>query len=353
MPSEDVKRFFDWAKKVKKLLQQNSETFVNELPDAYKWMSYREQKILEREPENYQQIQDEFIKLSGETAKKLHLDCLQKLKEARKHRIGTKVRLRKILLYVYYYMKYIHPKFIFGEMENEAELIIKNFWSCYLDELIEYRKAIDPDYIHWLIEFEKLTKDMEIKIDRRKFSKIEDEYKLLLKDDKEIEFEEKLLREFEKDLDCWESQKVEFKKRATSKHVIAESIAGFATAEGGRIYIGVRPDKTVEGIEGLDTGRSRDVKQRQILDASKQIVKPAIRVKVHFILVDFMRTIVRIDVPKGNEPIYFADYRPYIRDLSSTRKLNPLEVKHIYHKHFQKESEEDEPKTDERSKTPD
>ena len=238
LPSEDVNKFFEWAEKVKELLEQNSEEALNELPDAYRWMSYREEKILEKEPENYQKIQDLFIKLSGESAKKLHSDCLKKLKEAQQHRIGTKVRLRKILLYVYYYEKYIHPKFIYGEMKNEAKLIIEKFWADNLDELAEYRKAIEPDQMQWLIDFEKLSKGMGVKIDRKKFSRIENEYKLLEKDDKEIEMEQELLNQFERDLDCWETNKIEFKKRATSKHTIAESIAAFATAEGGRISIG-------------------------------------------------------------------------------------------------------------------
>ena len=45
LPSEDVNKFFEWAEKVKELLEQNSEEALNELPDAYRWMSYREEKI--------------------------------------------------------------------------------------------------------------------------------------------------------------------------------------------------------------------------------------------------------------------------------------------------------------------
>jgi hypothetical protein len=47
-----------------------------------------------------------------------------------------------------------------------------------------------------------------------------------------------------------------------------------------------------------------------------------------------LKTVVRIDVPKGEEPAYFVDYRPYTRDLSTTRKLEPTELKSLYQQHF-------------------
>ena len=58
---------------------------------------------MKNDPDDYQLIEGTFIQLSGESAKKLYKNSLEKLKEAKKHRIGTKIRLKKILSYLYTY----------------------------------------------------------------------------------------------------------------------------------------------------------------------------------------------------------------------------------------------------------
>lgn len=142
-----------------------------------------------------------------------------------------------------------------------------------------------------------------------------------------------LSEQLKEDIETWECQTVEFKKRATSDHEIAEAIAGFATSNSGRIYIGVGDDGQITGVDAVSDGMERDAYQRRIAHISRDLVKPPIRVKVDFIETE-SRTVVRIDVPKGEEPAYFVDYRPYTRDLSITRKLEPTELKSLYQQHF-------------------
>jgi len=143
-----------------------------------------------------------------------------------------------------------------------------------------------------------------------------------------------LVKQLRQDIETWECQTVEFKKTATSDHELAETVAGFATSNIGRIYIGVADGRQITGIDNVSTGIDRDAYQRRIARISRDLVNPLIRVRVSFIEIE-SRTVVRIDVPKGEEPVYYVDYRPWIRDLSTTRKLEPSELKSLYQQYFQ------------------
>lgn len=137
------------------------------------------------------------------------------------------------------------------------------------------------------------------------------------------------IKQLREDIKNWECQEVEFKKTATSDHEIAEAIAGFATSNVGRIYLGVDDGGSVTGLDHIKNGADRDVFLRRIANISRNIVKPPIRVSVTFIEFNGM-LVAKIDVPKGEEPIYYVDYRAWTRDLSVTRKLEPTEIKNLY-----------------------
>jgi hypothetical protein len=142
-----------------------------------------------------------------------------------------------------------------------------------------------------------------------------------------------LVNQLKQDIETWECQSVEFKKTATSDHELAEAIAGFATSNIGRIYIGVNDDGQITRVNNVSTGTEKDAYQQRIANISRIIVKPPIRVKISFIEIE-TETVVRIDVPKGEEPVYYVDYRPYTRDLSITRKLEPSEVRNLHRLQF-------------------
>lgn len=139
----------------------------------------------------------------------------------------------------------------------------------------------------------------------------------------------KFVEQLKRDIETWECQEIEFKKTATSDHEIAETIAGFATTNVARIYLGVDDNREITGIGHITNGLDKDSFLRRIANISRTIVKPPIRVKVTFVDVD-SKIVARIDVPKGEEPIYYVDYKAYTRDLSITRKLEPIEIKNIY-----------------------
>lgn len=143
---------------------------------------------------------------------------------------------------------------------------------------------------------------------------------------------DRLVEELKHDIAKWECQELEFKKTATSNHEIAQAIAGFATSNIGRIYLGVDNGK-ITGLPNLSTGLERDAYQQKVAQILRDIINPQIRVKVSFIEIDSM-VVVRIDVPKGEEPVYFVDYRPYVHDLTTTRKLEPTELKSLYYQYF-------------------
>jgi predicted HTH transcriptional regulator len=46
------------------------------------------------------------------------------------------------------------------------------------------------------------------------------------------------------------------------------------------------------------------------------------------------RTIARIDVPKGFEPVYYADRIAYLRDISEARPASASEIKNLHRNHF-------------------
>ena len=66
---------------------------LRELPINYKYMKYWAEKLRTDERKNYAKIEKIYIKLSSEVAHKLHKGYLEYLKEADKHRKGTKARL--------------------------------------------------------------------------------------------------------------------------------------------------------------------------------------------------------------------------------------------------------------------
>ena len=142
-----------------------------------------------------------------------------------------------------------------------------------------------------------------------------------------------LLEVLKSDIVTWECQTVEFKTTAASDHEIAEAIAGFATSNFGKIYLGISASRLIVGVNAVSDGIGKDNFLRRIAHISKDIVRPPIRVKVHFIENE-SKVSVRIDVPKGEEPVYYVDYRPFTRDLSTTRKLEPDELKNLYIQYY-------------------
>jgi len=138
--------------------------------------------------------------------------------------------------------------------------------------------------------------------------------------------------ELERDLRQGESQSLEFKEEFPDQaRDLAEVIASFATSNPGRIYLGIGKKGDIVGIKrvaALTDARSKDEYQRRIEGTTGQ-VNPRVRVKVTFMEKD-SKVVVRIDVPKGIEPVYYVGGIPYLRDLTSSRRATPEEVKELH-----------------------
>lgn len=122
-----------------------------------------------------------------------------------------------------------------------------------------------------------------------------------------------------------ETQFVEFKrefpKQATE---LAKEIAAFATSNAGIILLGVEDTGEIVGLPDCskDAGR-RDLRTR--LEGLFNLVRPTIAPSLRFAVFDD-KVVAAIDVPKGSQPVYYSNYTPYNRVLTSARPMGPDDV---------------------------
>jgi hypothetical protein len=147
----------------------------------------------------------------------------------------------------------------------------------------------------------------------------------------------RLCEALEQDILRWEGQTLEFmEKFPDNARELAKEVAAFATSNAGTIYLGADDDGKVVGVEavaGLQDIRGKDEFSRRI-EGTARSVDPPIRVSINFIDKEG-RVVVRVDVPKGSEPVYYVGGVPYLRDLTSSRQARAMEVKELYSRYFQ------------------
>ncbi len=296
-------------------------------------MRHRARKIRDGTPERYQDIANRFVNLSKESARKQSYTLLKELEKTKTHKIGTRVRVKRIQQFAYHFAHYVYPNFIEGNAKSELKEILSSFWRTYIREIAEYCRLLDDQQILWLIELAELSKEVGVKLDKFEISILRMEMAKRYPPRSGAVSNRTLLEELYRDIKEWETRTLEFKKRATSDSELAEAIAAFATANPGRIYIGIKPNRVIEGVE-INADNGKDSYQQRIARITNDVVKPKVRAELHFIVTETKKTVVRIDIPKGIEPVYYADYRPYIRYLSQTKKMEPSEVKEIYESYF-------------------
>ena len=117
-------------------------------------------------------------------------------------------------------------------------------------------------------------------------------------------------------LEAGESSSVEFKEAMPGQvRDLAKEVAALATSGGGLILMGVADDHT---IVGFDDSKERVEGVMQLVSPS-----PAVRVELHE---RRGRQLCAIFVEAGDEPVYYVDGRPYLRDGSLSRPARPDEV---------------------------
>ena len=136
--------------------------------------------------------------------------------------------------------------------------------------------------------------------------------------------------------DTGENSKVEFKEQFPDQaHRLAKELAAFGTSDGGVLYIGIKDNGDLLGIDALD-GDSRD-KAVERAHGIISTIKPDLLAKILF-AVENDKPVLAISVPPQQEPVFYYEGRPYIRDGRRSRPAKPDEVKERVWAHPSSES---------------
>lgn len=120
-----------------------------------------------------------------------------------------------------------------------------------------------------------------------------------------------------------EGQYVEFKRELDTDDVRRE-IAAFATAGGGRLFIGIDDDNRLHGIDVNDV-KARDQLAHR-LDGIARSVKPAVKFAIAFAVTD-QQVVACVDIDASQDhPVFYANQKPYVRDGRTSRPAEPEEV---------------------------
>jgi ATP-dependent DNA helicase RecG len=118
---------------------------------------------------------------------------------------------------------------------------------------------------------------------------------------------------------------VEFKERFPDQaHRLAQELAALGTSGGGVLYIGINDNGDLVGI-GAANGDERDsaVERTQGVLST---VRPSLRANILFAVENGL-PVLAIEIPLQDEPVFYYDHRPYIRDGRRSRPATPDEVK--------------------------
>lgn len=105
---------------------------------------------------------------------------------------------------------------------------------------------------------------------------------------------------------------------------LAKEIAAFATSNSGTILIGVDDEGSCVGISA-ETALQRDELLRRLEGICVHAIKPSITPIAKFAR-DAERIVLVLSIPKGSQPVYYANDVPYVRHLTSSRPAQPHEV---------------------------
>lgn len=123
-----------------------------------------------------------------------------------------------------------------------------------------------------------------------------------------------------------EGQNLEFMKEfPENTRELAKEIAAFATSNAGTILIGVDNAGDCRGLPNVVTAIDRDSLLRRVEGICHGPVKPSITPTARFAQ-EGDRTVLVLTIPKGSQPIYYANGVPYLRHITSSRPAEPHEV---------------------------
>ncbi len=147
------------------------------------------------------------------------------------------------------------------------------------------------------------------------------------------ESNDELIDQLKKDIELGEGREIEFMREFPKDgHELTKEIAAFATSNPARIYLGIGKDKATIGLLDVD----RDVILNRLGGLVRSNVKPPIKVEPTYIDYDG-KVILRIDVPKGIEPIYLSTDIAYVRNITISDRATPDQIKAFHLEYFSKQ----------------
>ena len=122
-----------------------------------------------------------------------------------------------------------------------------------------------------------------------------------------------------------EGPSVEFKERFPDQaHRLAQELAALGTSGGGVLFIGISDNGDLVGIDAAD-GDSRDAAVERA-QGVVSTVRPSLRADILFAVENDL-PVLAIQIPLQDEPVFYYEHRPYIRDGRRSRPATPDEVK--------------------------
>ncbi|MFX0209665.1 MAG: helix-turn-helix domain-containing protein [Candidatus Hodarchaeota archaeon] len=251
----------------------------------------------------------------------IHASYYRFLIDSERHGKHTKTKQIKIMRFVYHFTHYLMPLAYRIDAKDFLRDKIESFFSKYLRDVLFDLSNLFKYEIDSLLEL----------IDRGESLGVS-EYSWV----KRLLEEDVIRRQFEddtrNDLEKGESEQVEFKSRIPNLTLLAKEIAALASTNGGRIYLGVKDNREIVGIDKNDLV-SFDKFQQDIANITTNTIKPSIRVDIAQYLGE-NKTVIQLKVPKGSEPVYYVKNVPYVRILTTSRPATPTEVKKLHSRYF-------------------
>jgi len=114
---------------------------------------------------------------------------------------------------------------------------------------------------------------------------------------------------------------------------LAKEIAAFATSNTGTILIGVKDNGDLVGIDEGHDGVVRDALLRRLEGICSGSLKPAVTPRVTW-AIELNCVVLAVTVPKGYEPVYYSQGKPYLRHITTSRPAEPHEVVELVKQHL-------------------
>ncbi|OAJ62767.1 hypothetical protein A6V36_20565 [Paraburkholderia ginsengiterrae] len=131
-----------------------------------------------------------------------------------------------------------------------------------------------------------------------------------------------------------EGQELEFKREFPQQVTdLAKEIAAFATSNSGTILIGVDDEGDIAGLKEVESPAERDKLLQRLEGICTNSIRPAVTPKATW-AVESERVVLVVTVPKGSEPVYYSQQKPYLRHISTSRPAEPHEVVELVRKHL-------------------